>query len=123
MINAGMVVLRSPTPGESTIRKGGWAASLSSSHVAWSAHGARSVTSPGLGGCSLEQGQAVGVRAAGGKLIRAKRVISNATRWDPFGSLVEPEQIPPREQLWRKRYKASPAFLSLHLGVDAGDPR
>ncbi|NQV10387.1 MAG: carotene isomerase [Cyanobacteria bacterium] len=68
----------------------------------------------------LEQGQAVGIELAGGETIRAKRVISNATRWDTFGSLIEPDQIPAREHRWRKRYKASPAFLSLHLGVEAG---
>ena len=32
----------------------------------------------------IEQGQAVGVRLADGEELRAKRVVSNATRWDTF---------------------------------------
>ena len=32
----------------------------------------------------LENGEAVGVKLADGETIRAKRVISNATRWDTF---------------------------------------
>ena len=50
---------------------------------------------------------------------RASRVISNATRWDTFGGLVEEAKVPAAEHTWRRRYKASPSFLSLHLGVKA----
>ncbi|MCP9773262.1 carotene isomerase [Synechococcus sp. Tobar12-5m-g] len=65
----------------------------------------------------LEHGQAVGVELAGGEQIRARRVISNATRWDTFGTLVGAAHTPDAERTWRKRYKPSPSFLSLHLGV------
>ena len=44
--------------------------------------------------------------------------ISNATRWDTFGSLLPDLPLPPREQRWQAQYQASPSFLSLHLGVD-----
>jgi prolycopene isomerase len=81
----------------------------------------------------IENGQAVGVRLADGEEIRARRVVSNATRWDTFetepenadvqpprsASLVDAGHTPKAETTWRRRYKPSPSFLSLHLGVDA----
>ncbi len=67
----------------------------------------------------LENGQAVGVRLADGEEIRARRVVSNATRWDTFGGLIEEQDSPAQERTWRRRYKPSPSFLSLHLGVEA----
>jgi prolycopene isomerase len=74
----------------------------------------------------LNQSRAVGVRLASGEEIRAKKVVSNATRWDTFGGdagsatpLVETADSPAAEATWRKRYKPSPSFLSLHLGVRA----
>jgi prolycopene isomerase len=67
----------------------------------------------------LENGQAVGVKLASGEEIRARRVVSNATRWDTFGQLVDAEHTPKAETTWRRRYKPSPSFLSLHLGVEA----
>ena len=90
----------------------------------------------------LEQGRAVGVRLAGGEELRARRVVSNATRWDTFGdpdgggqqpggsgelpasampsqTLVDGADTPAAERTWRRRYRPSPSFLSLHLGVRA----
>ncbi len=98
----------------------------------------------------LENGKAVGVRLASGEQIRARRVVSNATRWDTFGdpdgsaqppsgaslsaegggqqppgegmagqTLVDGPDTPAAERTWRRRYKPSPSFLSLHLGVRA----
>ena len=66
------------------------------------------------------QARAVGVRLASGEEIRARRVVSNATRWDTFGSLVGEAHTPPAERTWRRRYRPSSSFLSLHLGVRAG---
>jgi prolycopene isomerase len=68
----------------------------------------------------LENGRAVGVRLASGEELRARRVVSNATRWDTFGQLVDEAHTPAAERTWRKRYKPSASFLSLHLGVKAG---
>ncbi|MEQ9369900.1 MAG: carotene isomerase [Coleofasciculus chthonoplastes F3-SA18-01] len=65
-----------------------------------------------------EQGKAVGVRLATGEEYRAKRVVSNATRWDTFEKLMPPEQMPASEEKWQQRYQKSPSFLSLHLGVE-----
>lgn len=67
----------------------------------------------------LEKGKAVGVKLANGKKYYAKRVVSNATRWDTFEKLLSPEKMPASEKRWQKRYRKSPSFLSLHLGVSA----
>ncbi|MGL6337971.1 MAG: carotenoid isomerase [Waterburya sp.] len=67
----------------------------------------------------LENGKAVGVKLADNTEYYAKRVVSNATRWDTFDKLLPPEFTPNKEKRWRKRYQKSPSFLSLHLGVDA----
>ena len=74
----------------------------------------------------FEGERAVGVELASGEQLHAKRVVSNATRWDTFSGdgsaqspLVDQSHTPAREARWRKRYKASPSFLSLHLGIDA----
>jgi prolycopene isomerase len=67
----------------------------------------------------VESGKAMGVKLADGREYRAKRIVSNATRWDTFEKLLPPEQMPPQEQRWQKRYQKSPSFLSLHLGVNA----
>jgi prolycopene isomerase len=67
----------------------------------------------------LEKGKAVGVKLADGRKYRAKRIVSNATRWDTFEKLLSPAQMPATEKRWQQRYKKSPSFLSLHLGVKA----
>ncbi|MFZ9851115.1 MAG: carotenoid isomerase, partial [Vulcanococcus sp.] len=78
----------------------------------------------------IENGQAVGVKLASGETIRARRVVSNATRWDTFAGdpgsegavahpLVEAAHTPAAERTWRRRYRPSASFLSLHLGVEA----
>ncbi len=77
--------------------------------------------------------RAVGVQLASGERIRARRVVSNATRWDTFATeaedasirrpaasaLVDAAHTPAAETRWRRRYRPSPSFLSLHLGVEA----
>lgn len=66
-----------------------------------------------------EQGRAIGVQLASGETYYAKRIVSNATRWDTFEKLLPTEQTPRSEQRWQQRYQKSPSFLSLHLGVQA----
>ena len=65
------------------------------------------------------QGQAVGVQLATGQCYRARRIVSNATRWDTFDRLLAQESLPRRERRWRRQYRPSSSFVSLHLGVDA----
>ncbi len=67
----------------------------------------------------LKNGQAVGVKLVSGQEYRAKKVISNATRWDTFEKLLPVAAMPKAEKNWQKRYKKSPSFLSVHLGVKA----
>ncbi|CAK0737231.1 hypothetical protein CVIRNUC_000877 [Coccomyxa viridis] len=63
--------------------------------------------------------KATGVRLADGRVFCGKAVISNATRWDTFEKLMAQEEMPASEALFRKRYKKSPSFLSIHIGVRA----
>ena len=66
-----------------------------------------------------ENGKAVGVQLASGEVHRAKRIVSNATRWDTFESLLPPDSMPRAEKKWQQRYQKSSSFLNLHLGVKA----
>ncbi len=66
-----------------------------------------------------ENNRAVGVKLASGEVYRAKRIISNATRWDTFEKLLPKEEMPASEKKWQQRYEKSPSFLNLHLGVKA----
>jgi prolycopene isomerase len=67
----------------------------------------------------IENGRAVGVKLASGDEYRARRIVSNATRWDTFEKLVTPDHVPTQEVKWQKRYRKSPSFFSLHLGIRA----
>jgi prolycopene isomerase len=66
-----------------------------------------------------DKGRAVGVQLANGKIYTAKRIVSNATRWDTFEKLISREEMPNSEKKWQQRYQKSPSFLSLHMGVKA----
>ena len=64
-----------------------------------------------------------GVKLSNGEEIHADIVVSNSTRWDTFGldnnkkGLIEKDKVPKSEYKWSERYKPSPSFVSLHLGV------
>ena len=72
----------------------------------------------------FEKEKAIGVLLENNEEILGKTIVSNATRWDTFGGegvndpLVEIENTPPSETIWKRRYTPSPSFLSLHLGVN-----
>ena len=66
-----------------------------------------------------EKGKAVGVKLVNNAEFRAKRIVSNATRWNTFEKLLPPVEIPANEKRWQLRYKKSPSFFSLHMGVKA----
>lgn len=63
----------------------------------------------------LRNGRAVGVRLANGEEHYAKAIVSNATIWDTFGSLVKDE----RYRVDASKFDVSPSWFQLHLGVDA----
>ncbi|BBL86554.1 Carotenoid isomerase (chromatophore) [Paulinella micropora] len=67
----------------------------------------------------IKDEKAIGVRLSNNEEIYARVVISNATRWNTFGTLLNKSYIPKTEKTWSKRYKPSPSFVSLHLGVRA----
>ncbi|MBP0004951.1 MAG: carotene isomerase [Cyanobacteria bacterium SBC] len=67
----------------------------------------------------LEGNRTVGVKLASGEVLRAQRIVSNATRWDTFEKLLPKSAMPLSEEKWQQRYRKSPSFLSLHVGVEA----
>ncbi|MGL5510369.1 MAG: FAD-dependent oxidoreductase, partial [Microcoleaceae cyanobacterium] len=56
----------------------------------------------------MENGRAVAVCLTNGQVYQAKRIVSNATRWDTFGKLISEDNVPAKELKWRKRYEKSP---------------
>ena len=71
----------------------------------------------------FEKGKAIGVSLDNNEKLFSKTIISNSTRWNTFGGegidrpLVQEDKIPLSEKSWKERYKPSPSFLSIHLGV------
>ena len=72
----------------------------------------------------LKDGKAVGVKLSNREEIHADIIVSNSTRWDTFGlkdkkkGLIPRENVPKSEYKWSDTYKASPSFVSIHLGVE-----
>ncbi len=90
---------------------------------------------------SISKVDIISVKLSDGSILTAKAVVSNATRWDTFDSLLKnhfknlpknqfkdplkdqpkdqpkDQKLPKSEAKWRTRYQKSPSFLSLHLGV------
>lgn len=67
----------------------------------------------------LKDGKAIGVKLSNGQEIFAKKVVSNATRWDTFEKLLSVDQIPKEERNFQKCYQKAPSFLSIHMGIKA----
>lgn len=67
----------------------------------------------------VEAGRAVGVTLAGGDRLRAPVVISNATVWDTFGKLMDPEVVPAAYRQSALDTPAVHSFMHLHLGIRA----
>ncbi|QLE57628.1 carotenoid isomerase [Nostoc sp. TCL26-01] len=64
-----------------------------------------------------EKNRAVGVKLTNGEIYQAKRIVSNATKWDTFTKLLPVDKIPSNEKKWQQIYQKSPSFFSLHMGV------
>jgi phytoene dehydrogenase-like protein len=67
----------------------------------------------------VARGRAIGVRLSRGETLHAPVVISNATLWDTYTHLLQPEDLPAD---FRQQALATPAvdsFMHLHLGIDA----
>ncbi|MEL6383144.1 MAG: NAD(P)/FAD-dependent oxidoreductase [Cyanobacteria bacterium J06626_18] len=66
----------------------------------------------------VQQGRAVGVKLKRGATLHAPIVISNATLWDTYTRLLDPQDLPSE---FREQALATPAvhsFMHLHLGID-----
>lgn len=66
----------------------------------------------------VQRGRAVGVKLRNGEAIYAPVVISNATLWDTYRTLLTPEDLPTQ---FRQEALSTPAvdsFMHLHLGID-----
>ncbi|KAH9330673.1 hypothetical protein KI387_002781, partial [Taxus chinensis] len=59
----------------------------------------------------------VGVRLSDGREFYAKKIISNATRWDTFGRLLRVEELLKEEQNFQSSYVKAPSFLFIHMGI------
>lgn len=67
----------------------------------------------------IENGKASGVRLKNGEILIAPIVISNASVWDTYTKLLNPEDLP---QSYRQSALETPAvesFMHLHLGIRA----
>ena len=129
MINAGMV-FSDRHAGGINYPKGGVGVIAEKLVVGLESHGGAIRYQARVTEVLIENGAAVGVKLASGETIRGRRVVSNATRWDTFAGesgsegavahpLVDAAHTPAAERTWRRRYRPSPSFLSLHLGIDA----
>jgi phytoene dehydrogenase-like protein len=67
----------------------------------------------------VENGAAVGVKLANGKGdIRAPIVLSNASVWDTYNSLIPSEKVAASEKQKAMETPYSESFMHLHLGID-----
>ncbi|HEY9638958.1 MAG TPA: NAD(P)/FAD-dependent oxidoreductase [Coleofasciculaceae cyanobacterium] len=67
----------------------------------------------------VEQGRAIGVRLRHGELLKAPVVISNATLWDTYTHLLQPESLPAAYRQTALETPAVESFMHLHLGIRA----
>ena len=67
----------------------------------------------------LESGKVCGVRLQNGEIINAPIVISNATIWDTYTKLLQPEDLPSSYRQQSLEIPAVESFMHLHLGIRA----
>lgn len=67
----------------------------------------------------VESGEVQGVRLQHGEVISAPIVISNATIWDTYTKLLQPEDLPPAYRQKCLEIPAVDSFMHLHLGIRA----
>jgi carotene isomerase len=66
-----------------------------------------------------ERGQAIGVQLKSGEMVRSPIVISNATLWDTYGTLLNAEELPAFFRETALQTPAVDSFMHLHLGIRA----
>ena len=67
----------------------------------------------------VENGQAVGVRLPRGEILKAPTIISNATLWDTYTQLLDPQDLPASYRQAALETPAVDSFMHLHLGIRA----
>ena len=67
----------------------------------------------------LEAGQVKGVQLRNGEQLSANIVISNATLWDTYTQLLQPQDLPAAYRQKALKTPAVDSFMHLHLGIDA----
>ncbi len=67
----------------------------------------------------VESGKAVGVKLQNGEVLKAPIVISNATIWDTYNHLLNPEDLPAAFCQISLNTPAVDSFMHLHLGIQA----
>lgn len=67
----------------------------------------------------VEKGRAVGVKLRSGEILRSPIVISNATVWDTYGNLLQPDDLPVAYRQQGLATEAIASFMHLHLGIRA----
>lgn len=65
----------------------------------------------------VQQGRAIGVKLRAGEVLKAPIVISNATIWDTYSQLLNPEDLPTAYQQTGLATPAIESFMHLHLGI------
>lgn len=67
----------------------------------------------------IKEGRAVGIQLRNGETFHAPVIISNATIWDTYSSLVKPEDLPSSVRHDALKTPAVESFMHLHLGIRA----
>ena len=67
----------------------------------------------------VSNNQAQGVRLRNGETLQAPIVISNASIWDTYGQLLQPEDLPSSYRKASLKTPAVDSFMHLHLGIRA----
>ena len=67
----------------------------------------------------VKGGRVTGVRLQSGEVLQAPIVISNATIWDTYNRLLDPEDLPANYRQQSLQTPAIASFMHLHLGIRA----
>ena len=59
------------------------------------------------------------MRLQDGRVFKSRVVISNATRWDTFDTLLANTPLPAPEKAFRTRFVKAPSFFTMHVGIKA----
>ncbi|ACK72018.1 FAD dependent oxidoreductase [Gloeothece citriformis PCC 7424] len=65
----------------------------------------------------VEKGKVAGIKLNKGEIIKAKIVISNASLWDTYSQLLNPEDLPADYRVQSLKTPTVESFMHLHLGI------